>query len=138
MTITGEIACSPPFGGIVKTFDGKILCGPGKCMITAFGQAFCSAEMYGSATITAPANPSAPAAVYRHPPKHAAGRKAFTPTGASRNIRQKALSLQLLIRPFFVVVNAYCSICFWLDMPVVGPIVRNQTITGSAYNLTAM
>ena len=50
---TGEIACSPPFGGIVKTIDGKILCGPGRCLITAFGQAFCSAEMYGSATITA-------------------------------------------------------------------------------------
>ncbi len=53
ITITGEIACLPPFGGIVKTFDGKILCGPGKCLITAFGQAFCSAEMYGSATVNA-------------------------------------------------------------------------------------
>ena len=52
MTITGEIACSPPFGGIVRTLDGQMLCGPGKCMISAFGQAFCSAEMYGSATIS--------------------------------------------------------------------------------------
>ena len=52
-TLTGEIACSPLFGGIVRTYDGKMLCGPGKCMISAFGQAFCSAEMYGSATISA-------------------------------------------------------------------------------------
>ena len=51
MTMTGEIACSPPFGGIVRTLDGRMLCGPGKCMISAFGQAFCSTEMYGSATI---------------------------------------------------------------------------------------
>jgi hypothetical protein len=32
--------------------DGQMLCGPGKCMITAFGQAFYFAEMYGSVTIS--------------------------------------------------------------------------------------
>lgn len=57
MTLTGEIACSPPFGGIVKTFDGQMLCGPGKCMISAFGQAFCSAEQYGSVTINSSGEP---------------------------------------------------------------------------------
>ncbi len=49
--VTGNIACSPPFGGIVMTIDGQMLCGPGKCVITAFGQAFCSAEPYGAVTI---------------------------------------------------------------------------------------
>ena len=53
IALNGDIACSPPYGGIVKTYDGKILCGPGKCLITAFGKAFCSAEMQGSATINA-------------------------------------------------------------------------------------
>lgn len=48
----GNIACSPPYGGIVMIFDGQMLCGPGKCMISAFGQAFCSSEKDGSATIS--------------------------------------------------------------------------------------
>ena len=55
---TGKIACSPPYGGIVMTIDGQHLCGPGKCMISAFGQAFCSAEMYGSMTFDIDGKPA--------------------------------------------------------------------------------
>jgi hypothetical protein len=49
---SGDIVCSPPYGGIVMTIDGRALCGPGKCKISAFGQAFCSAVQDGSATIS--------------------------------------------------------------------------------------
>lgn len=45
----GVIACSPPFGGIVATYNGGFLCGPGQCLMPAFGRPFCSSEMFGSA-----------------------------------------------------------------------------------------
>jgi hypothetical protein len=53
----GNIACSPPYGGIVMTLDGQALCGPGKCMISAFGQAFCSAVEDGSITFNSSGEP---------------------------------------------------------------------------------
>jgi len=54
---SGNIACSPPYGGIVKNGNGQMLCGPGKCMISAFGQAFCSAEQGGSVTMSSSGEP---------------------------------------------------------------------------------
>lgn len=46
-----EVACSPPFGGIVTTLYGQLLCGPGKCMTSIIGYAFCSSEKGGWAAV---------------------------------------------------------------------------------------
>jgi hypothetical protein len=53
----GRIVCSPPYGDIVMTINGQMLCGPGKCMITPFGQAFCSSEQGGSVALGSKGEP---------------------------------------------------------------------------------
>jgi hypothetical protein len=56
-SFSNVIACSPPNGGIVMNATGEMLCGPGKCMVPAFGQAFCSALQGGSVTIDSKGEP---------------------------------------------------------------------------------
>jgi hypothetical protein len=50
MNAVGDIACSPPHGGIVITLDGHMLCGPGRCVIGPNHEAVCATEQDGSIT----------------------------------------------------------------------------------------
>lgn len=55
--IHGEVRCSPPDGGIVLDRYKTPVCGPGRCIVGRYGDAYCSSVPQGSAALNARGEP---------------------------------------------------------------------------------
>ncbi len=47
ITTMNGFLCPPPFGDLVKNWNGQYVCGPGACVISSSGKVYCSSQIGG-------------------------------------------------------------------------------------------